>query len=143
MNTEFQINDQAIGYLKETQKWTHFLSIFGFVISGILLLFSILIGTILNVFVPFEQTNEFINPTRFSVIYLVIAIGCFVLYSYLYRFSTRLKQALKMKDNNLLNQSFKFQKSYWKFTVILTIVFVGAYVVIGIVALIISMAKIY
>ncbi|MDA0793179.1 MAG: hypothetical protein O3C13_01005 [Bacteroidetes bacterium] len=143
MNTEFQINDQAIGYLKETQKWTHFLSIFGFVISGILLLFSILIGTILNVFVPFEQTNEFINPKWFSVIYLVIAIGCFVLYSYLYRFSTRLKQALKMKDNNLLNQSFKFQKSYWKFTVILTIVFVGAYVVIGIVALIISMAKMY
>ena len=143
MNTEFQINDQAIGYLKETQKWTHFFSIFGFIISGILLLFSILIGTILNVFVPFEQTNEFINPTWISVIYLVIAIGCFVLYSYLYRFSTRLKQVLKMKDNNLLNQSFKFQKSYWKFTGILTIVFVGAYVVIGIVALIISMAKMY
>ena len=108
-----------------------------------MLLFSILIGTILNVFVPFEQTNEFINPTWISVIYLVIAIGCFVLYSYLYRFSTRLKQVLKMKDNNLLNQSFKFQKSYWKLTGILTIVFVGAYVVIGIVALIISMAKMY
>ncbi len=142
MSSEIKLSPLALNYLNTTQNWTHFLSIVGFAFCGLLALFALFFSTIISALSEFSSEFTSSSPipigaTSFvSVFYLLIAVICFILYLYLYRFSVRLKSALNNSDGILLEAGLKHFKSYWQLTGILTIVVLGFYFIAVLLAII-------
>ena len=138
MSTSLTITQIAIDHLNQTRKWTHFLSIVGFVMCAFLAIGALLFGTVMSSKLDFA--DEFIGTigTGFiTVIYLVVALICFFLYLYLYRFSKRLKTALATNNSEVLEEAFHNLKAHYKLTGILTIVTLGFYV-LGLLAMLVG-----
>ena len=132
LDADLQIDSVAHGYLAETAKWANFLSIVGFVVSGLMAIAAIFIGTLLN-----ERSGygygayAQIGAGFITAIYLIIAaIGFFASY-YLNKFAVRMKAALTANDQNAMNDSFANLKSLFKLWGILTIIYL-AFIVLGI-----------
>ena len=133
MSSEIKLSPLALKHLNTTRKWTYFLSILGFIFCGLIALFALFFSTALASIRDYSSEFASSSPipvgaTGFiSVFYLLIAVICFILYLYLYRFSVRLKSALNNNDSILLEAGLKHFKSYWQLTGILTIVVLGFY----------------
>ena len=138
MSTSLTITQIAINHLNQTRKWTHFLSIVGFVMCAFLAIGALLFGTIMSSKLDFaDEFIGFISSGFITVIYLVVALICFFLYLYLYRFSKRLKTALATNNSEVLEEAFHNLKAHYKLTGILTIVTLGFYV-LGLLAMLVG-----
>lgn len=131
------LSKESIKYLEEAKKWSYFLSIMGFIGVGFLVVASFFIGIIFSI-LPNEYNTLPFPTTIFSTVYLIIAAVYFFPVYYLYKFSVKMKYALKQKANDVLETSFKFLKSHYKFVGIATIVMLVAYPIILIVAVIVG-----
>ncbi len=123
------LSNEAKFYLNETRKWTLFLSILGFVMLGLMMIGAFSIGTIMN-----QITGEDapFSGLAIGVLYLFIgAIYFFPIY-YLYKFSTKMKQAVLEEDDISVNEAFKNLKSHYKFMSIMTIIMLALYLIIGV-----------
>ncbi len=139
---ELNIDNESSQYLTETARWGKFLAIVGFVTCGLVAIASFFIGAILSRS-PFAAygadgaagTAGAIGGTFITLLYLAIAVLYFFPCFFLYRFSVRLKAALKGNDQVQLNQSLRSQKSLFKYVGILTIIVLAIYalVLIGVV----------
>ena len=131
MSSEIKLSPLALNYLNTTQKWTHFLSIVGFAFCGLLALFALFFSTIISALSEFSSEFTSSSPipigaTGFvSVFYLLIAVICFILSLYLYRFSFRLKSPLQNSEIILLEAELQHFKSYWHLKGILTSIVLG------------------
>lgn len=125
--TEFEITEKIKNILRETSSWTYFLSVVGFVGIGVLIVLGALFGFILrNIPVnPFENVDYSVN--YFSMIYFAVALVYFFPILFLFRFSKKLKSALKTNDNANLTSAFKYLKSHYKYMAILVIVVASLY----------------
>ncbi|GIZ08633.1 DUF5362 family protein [Flavobacterium sp. UMI-01] len=129
----FDLSLEAQGFLKETAKWGYFLSILGFVFIGLIVIVAFFIGSI---FSKFNSIGNGINPMMgisggiFSVIYLLIGLVYFFPVYYLFKFSSKVKNAFKFSDNQQLNASFEYLKSHYKFMGIVALIFLSFYVVV-------------
>lgn len=138
----FELSEDAQGFLKETAKWGYFLSILGFISLGLMVLLAVFIGTIFSALSSFSSG---MNPMMgigsgfFSAIYLFMAALYFFPIYYLFQFSSNTKKAFKNNDNDLLTASFGYLKSHYKFIGITAIVFISFYVLIFIASLIFGM----
>ena len=138
MSTSLTITQIAINHLNQTRKWTHFLSIVGFVMCAFIALIALFFGTISTQIPDFKDFDLGTIGTGFiTVIYLVVALICFFLYLYLYRFSKRLKTALATNNSEVLEEAFHNLKAHYKLTGILTIVTLGFYV-LGLLAMLVG-----
>lgn len=138
MSTSLTITQIAINHLNQTRKWTHFLSIVGFVMCALLAIGALLFGTVMSSKLDFA--DEFIGTIEsgfITVIYLVVALICFFLYLYLYRFSKRLKTAIATNNSEVLEEAFHNLKAHYRLTGILTIVTLGFYV-LGLLAMLVG-----
>lgn len=120
-----QFNGPSLDFLKETAKWTRFLSIVGFVFIGFMVLASFTIGSIFSA-MPTGDIMPF-PPIIFTVMYLLIAALYFFPILYLYRFSTSMLKAVDFQNQTDLEQAFSNLKSHYKFMGILTIIILGFY----------------
>lgn len=126
----FELSEEAQGFLKETAKWAYFLSIIGFVGVGFMVLLAFFMGTIFSVLSSSFGTG--MNPMMgfgagFTILYLLIAVLYFFPIYYLFQFSSKLKKAFKFNDNEEITASFEFLKSHYKFMGILALIFVCFY----------------
>ncbi|WP_207512839.1 DUF5362 family protein [Longitalea luteola] len=129
---DLQIDQQSISYLGETARWAKFLSIVGFVLCGLMIVFALFAGSILTTFARFGSRDALTSGMGFggafvSLIYIVIALLYFFPCLYLFNFSGKMQTALRNNDQTLLNASFGHLKSCFKFVGILTIVFLSFY----------------
>ncbi len=114
-------------FLRETAKWSNFISIIGFIGIGLMVLASFFIGSIFSMIPNYNQAMPF--PTFFlSGIYLILALIYFFPVYYLYQFSSKLKRAFAHEDNTTLESSFEYLKSHYKFLGIFTIVMISFYI---------------
>jgi Family of unknown function (DUF5362) len=127
LSAELQIDTTSQSYLLETAKWGTFLSILGFIMTGIIALIAIFISTIFN-----SMTRGFggaamplMGTTFITVFYLIIAVVNFFMSFYLFKFSSKMKAALYANDQDSLNESFKNQRSMFRLIGILTIIYLG------------------
>lgn len=128
MSTSLTLTQIAVNHLNQTRKWTHFLSIVGFVMCAFLAIGALLFGTVMSSKLDFA--DEFVGSIGsgfITVSYLVVALICFFLYLYLYRFSKRLKTALATNNSEVLEEAFHNLKAHYKLTGILTLVTLGLY----------------
>ncbi len=116
------LNSEIKAYLAETARWGYFLSIIGFIGIG----FIVLIGLF---FVGFMSTLmadiPFFSPILVSSSFLIGAALYFFPTLYLYRFSAKMKIALRTDDEAELTTAFQNLKSLYKFFGVLTAIYLS------------------
>ncbi|WP_303315508.1 hypothetical protein Q4Q34_14955 [Flavivirga abyssicola] len=99
-NFELDINKDIRGYLEETSKWSYFLAILGFVGIGLI----VLVGVGMSFY---TGLNEFGADSAYGlgyslgagIVYLLLALIYFFPLLYLFKFSKKMKNALKLNNN--------------------------------------------
>jgi hypothetical protein len=128
LSSELQIDSIAHAHLSETARWCNFLSIVGFVLSGILAIVALFMGAIMGKFTNNSYGSSeasFAGAGFITVIYLVFAALYFFMSLFLYRFASKMKIALNTIDQENLNNSFLNLKNLYKLMGILTIVYLS------------------
>jgi hypothetical protein len=126
INNPLQIDTIAHAHLAETAKWGNFLSIVGFILSGIIALIALFAGTILgSMSRGFGNSGSMMGAGLVTIIYLLIAAVYFFMSLFLYRFASKMKIALYSSDQDYLNNSFLNLKNLYRLMGILTIVYLG------------------
>lgn len=137
-NSELSLNASSINHLKESAKWSYFLSIIGFISLGIIVTMALFIKAIFSIF-PSNGPTGFgaasLPFTMMSVMYIIIAIIYFFPILYLYKFSSKIKNAIKLNDSIVLEDAFKNLKSHYKFIGIFMIVMLSLYALIFVVSI--------
>lgn len=132
-NDNFDYGDMTItpeikSFLKETAKWSKFLSIVGFVMIGLFLIMAIVMSVFMGS-MPETGAMGAVGGGFIVVIYALVGLIYLFPLLYLYRFATNMKMALNNDDQSSLSTSFENLKSCYKFMGIFTAVIVGFYVV--------------
>lgn len=136
LNAELQIDATAQAHLAETAKWSNFLAIIGFVLSGLIGLAALFAGTILgNMSSNFGGSLGIFGAGFITVIYLLVAALYFFMSLFLYRFANRMKTALASGDQESLNISFLNLKNLYRMMGILTIVYLSFMVLVFVLAI--------
>lgn len=130
---ELQLDQQSISYMGETARWAKFLSIVGFVMCGIMILFALFFGSIISTFSKLGGADVLSGAERVgytfgvTVVYIVIALLFFFPCLYLFNFAAKMQMALRNNDQINLNTAFGNLKSCFKFVGILTIIILSFY----------------
>lgn len=132
MENNLSLNAQAVAALRESAKWSLFLSIIGFIGIGFLLIAAAIVGfamSRLEDVSPGFSSNPFITMKGFvSVIYVVIAILYFFPIYYLYKYASGAKNALQTYNSEQLSDALVNLKSHHKFLGITVIVIISLYI---------------
>lgn len=140
-----ELNEQAVAALRESAKWSYFLSILGFIGIGFMLLAAIFMGSIMAAVPndPYGQggMNPFGMMKGFiSILYVIIALLYFFPILYLYRYASGMKQGLLMSDSDTVSNALVNLKSHHKFLGITAIVIISLYLLVFIGAIIAGIA---
>ena len=128
---ELQIDQPSQMYLRETAKWGKFLAIVGFIMCGLIVLGGIFAGSIFAASgSQFGSAYSAGFGVGAAVLYICLALVCFLPYLFLFRFSSQMLAALRTNDQQLLTSSFRNQKSCYKYVGILTMVLLVIYALI-------------
>ncbi|MBA2250134.1 MAG: hypothetical protein H0W12_08065 [Chitinophagaceae bacterium] len=134
LNNDLQVTPATENYLVAAAKWGKFLAIVGFIFCGLMVVMSFLIGSVLSNYSSYATYN--INPIYLTVLYIVLAIILFFPCFFLYKFSVKMQQAIKSKNQENLDMAFSNLKSLFKFYGIVTIITLSLYLLIFIVAIV-------
>ena len=132
---DLHVDHEGTHYLAQAAKWGRFLSIIGFVMIALMIVFSLFAGTILaRTLAGFGDVDGSGNAAAIgsfggviTFFYMVIALIWLMPVLYLYRFSTKMLDALRSNDQHILNASFKNLKSCFRFMGIITIIVLSFY----------------
>jgi hypothetical protein len=146
LQNDLLIDSTAHGYLKETGKWAAFLGILGFIFSGVVIIVSFFIGAILDrMFSALAATSTSSVAAfgamggTFAGFYFFLGVLTFFLSLFLFRFGSKMKQALSGQDPEAFNLSLKNLKNYYRLVGILTIIYLSIIVLsVIVVAIVIS-----
>lgn len=132
-----KITGEITSQLNDAGKWGKFLAIMGFIMMG----FMVLAGFVMSIvmaFIPLPSNSPFpFPPFLFGIFYLILAMVYLFPVLYLYRFSTGIKQAILLKNQDQLTRAFFNLKAFYRFIGILTIVFLALYplLIVGIIVI--------
>jgi hypothetical protein len=127
LSAELQIDSTSQSYLIETAKWGTFLSILGFIMSVVIALLAIFVGTIFgSLYRGFgDAGTSALTRVFISAFYLLVAVANFFVSFYLFTFSSKMKTALYTNDQDSLNASFRNLRRMFRLIGILTAIYVG------------------
>ena len=139
MNEQITLTEKTLDHLESTRKWTLFMSMFGFLVIGLMILFAFTYQSIAN-----DMSSSTSEPSAaFDLILMLSLTAAYLLpILYLYLFSTRMKLAIGSRDESLMESSFKALRLHYTFLSILIILVIAIYLVAGIIFGITGMAKI-
>lgn len=118
--SKIELNDDGISYLKEAGRWTSFLSIFGFVVIGLIALAVVFTG------LTAVTTNKGIAAVSLIPLILIGVIYYFPIY-YLWKFTKLTKDTIDNNDSDSLTDALKYLKRHYKFMAVLAIIGVCCY----------------
>ncbi len=117
------INSKISDYLKETAKWTNFLSIIGFVMIGLMVIRGILFFSISASSFGVGQA------TAGGLAYLLMALLYFFPTFYMYNFSKKIKIGLNSSVQSEVELAFENLKKMFKYIGVLMIVILSIYAI--------------
>jgi len=125
------ISEDIRSFIYESSKWTRFLSIIGFVFTGLMVMLSLSVGAIMtsmNSMVGAQNNPYAALGSGFLTVLLLISAAIYFYPSFiLFKFSSAAKQAVLYGDQESLSEAMKKMKSFFKFWGILIIVLLGFY----------------
>ncbi len=105
--------------LRATRPWTRFLSILGFIGTGL----TILAGIFMFIGQDFIPASETAPPLGFlGILYILTSIFYLIPSIWLAKYSSAISAFLKSGDAVELGKAMAYQKSFWKFVGILALV---------------------
>ncbi|QXP68687.1 hypothetical protein H0I28_06990 [Polaribacter sp. AHE13PA] len=131
---QLTITKASKNFLKETAKWAKFLSIIGFILIAIMLVFAVFATTIFELAGKMQPGMPASLGLTMTVTYLVLAIIYFFPVYYLLQFSNKMKTALSTKNDETLAKAFEMLKSHYKFIGVFTIITMSLYALLIVVA---------
>ena len=131
---ELHVDQYGSTFLREIAKWSKFLSIVGFVMMGLLIVFAIFAFSAESTVFSGSTlggTNGFSSSGGSGFFQIILLLAFMLIYIfpclYLFRFSTKMQSALRNNDQETLNASFENLKSCFKFMGIFTLVILSIY----------------
>lgn len=125
------VTEDIRSFIYESSKWTKFLSIVGFVFTGLMIVLSLSVGAIMssmNNMVGAQNNPYAALGSGFLTVLLLISAAIYFYPSFiLFKFSTAAKQAVLYGDQESLSIAMGKMKSFFKFWGILLIVLLGFY----------------
>jgi len=132
MDKQITITDKTLEHLESTRKWTLFMSMFGFGIIGLMILFAFTYQAIVN-----EQPQKADDSSTTFMLILILSLT--VAYTppilLLYRFSTQMKMAIRNRQDSLIESAFKALRLHYTFLSILILVVGALYLISGVLLL--------
>jgi len=128
--------------LRKTAKWTKFLSILGFIFVAIMVVFSLIAGTVVQSMMrnmPIGGGEAFPIPGGgifLTLFYLLFALLYFFPCLYLFKYSSALSKALNNDDQMALHAATKNERKLYTFVGILMIVILSFYALIFLTAIV-------
>ncbi len=123
------VTPTMMNYLYSMSKWTMFFAVLGFIGVGLLVFASIMMMTIFSLISDLKDLPTFLGPF-IGVVYIVLAAVYFFPVMYLYKFSSKCKQALLMKNQDFLENAFYNLKTHFAIVGYITISVMILYVLI-------------
>jgi len=120
------VSQQSINYLNETSPWLKFISIIGFVFSGLTFFSSFFILGASN----YGYKLDIFSSILLFIIYVAIAIIIYIPNKYLYNYSIKIRDLSTLSSNNDLEEALYIQKKFWKFLGVVSIVYLASLVII-------------
>jgi uncharacterized membrane protein YjgN (DUF898 family) len=123
--------DQAgKSHLAEAARWAKFISVIGFIVCAMVVLFGVFFSTFFRKFpTAFERNSPYGDmpntapfTSAIAFIYIVVALIYFFPFLFLFRFATKMKTALASNDQETLNTSFQNLKATFRFVGILLLI---------------------
>ena len=124
------LTEAALDSLKAAGPWMFFMGIFGFTGCGIMLVsgFAVLISASNIADIPYFWDGK--GRLVIGLLYILIAVAAFFISRYLFLAGSKLR-ALKVSGRTEdLEAALINSGAYWKFSAILTIVFLGIVIII-------------
>ncbi len=114
-----ELTAESITYLKEAARWAKIISIVGFILVAMAILFGVVMLAVFHNSVPedFEMV--------LMVFYPIIGVLYFFPTMLLYRFSVKSEKSIAENDSITLRESLKNLRSFFKYVAVLAIIFCG------------------
>lgn len=134
-DTEMLVSAESVNHLVKAAKWGKFLAIFGFVVTGLLVVAGVIMSFVLDTLSEdmMPQGLPF-SPKVLSVLYILIAAVYLIPVIFLNSFSNKIIKAADTNNSTTLTQAFKSLKNLFLFIGIATIVVLAFYVIVLLVA---------
>lgn len=137
---ELLIDGESTKVLSEAARWGKFLAIVGYIVSGFMLIGALSINFLTTAMMEGAHTiggndeaasaaTAYTNAFM-AIFYAVLSLINIIPCIFLHRFASRMQQALRGSDQDVLNSSFSNLKSMFKFVGIVTIIMI-AFIVVG------------
>lgn len=124
LSSDLQIDTNTHGHLSETARWAKFISIAGFIFSGMIVIFALYYLTLLNKAAQYSSSRSSITTgAAFAgIFYIGIAIVWCVTSVYQYRFASKIQLSLQENSQEEFETAFRNLKIYYKISGIVTII---------------------
>ena len=136
------LSEKSCEYVKTTAFWSKLLAIINFIALGFMVLAGIFMIAFSGIL---ANAGDVPLPAAFycgiGLFYIAIAVITLFPVIYLFRFGKKAPIAVNSNDSEILEESLKNMKSYWKFTGILTIVCIALCVLVVPIMVIVAIAS--
>lgn len=136
---KLELTWESISFLESASKWAKFLAILGFIMAGFMAIVSFFMGSILGLAYGASPLAG-VSSVFITLIYLVVAALIFLPALFLYKFSSKVKDAIASINSDTLSLGLKSLKSYFAFNGIIAIIVIAFYALLFIVAIIAGIA---
>jgi len=123
------LSDSAKAHLLETTRWTKFLAILSFIFIALMLIgfiFMISAGSMMSS----ASSGMGSSPWMITIVWLLLGLFYWYPSVMLYKFSNAMKDGLNTANNELVENAFRYQKNFWKYMGIFTIVVISLYLIV-------------
>ena len=122
------VTEEMRSYIYEIAKWTRFLAIVGFVITGFIVIAAFTANAIIAtnplLSLMFSQAGA-AGSIALTIVFLIYAFILFYPSLLMFKYSTKAKQGVLYGEQASLNEAFSKLKSLFKYWGILMIVFIA------------------
>ena len=118
------VTEDMRSYIYDTTKWTNFLAIFGFVVSGFLILTAFTIGPAMSTDpkLAAAMNASGLNPLVLTIFCLIFAFAVFYPSLLLFKYTTKAKLGVLYGEQASLDEAFSKIKSLFKYWGIITLI---------------------
>jgi hypothetical protein len=131
--SEAKITDHMVNSVRSTKPWTRFLSILGFIAVAFMLVFGILMMVVKNIL---PQANGDFPVVLMGLMYILMSLFYLFPSMYLFKYSSAVDRFLLSGRESEMESALSYQKSFWKFVGILSLIMI-IIAILGIIAAII------
>lgn len=125
------VSEEMRSYIYEIAKWASFLAIVGFVFTGIMIISAFTVGAAISTNPQMLAMASSMGPAAsivFTVLFLVMAFAIFYPSLLMFKYAVKAKLGVLYGEQTSLDEAMSKLKSLFKYWGIITIVYIGLYV---------------